>query len=185
MLKNVQIVEEYVDIGMRRSLYRHSWRGWRKRDLARVPGVIFVLGILLTTIVALPNPVRGSGETGYTSGSATPCLSSNSVQTGYIYTSEGSAYYNKTWAIVVTFGINAPSDNSQGVRFYFNLIDNNLGKGVAQYGTSENDWNDHNTYSRSTLVAHVGTDFKLYWDVENVDSASQCFTLNAYPAYFS
>lgn len=159
-----------------------------KRELAgqncnkRFGWILTLCLVTFALVTPLLSPItRATSITQITPTTSTPCLNANQISGSNLISGQGPN--DKTWAVIVTFGLDG-GDNTQNVRFYFDLIDDNLGKGVAFYGTAETDWNDHNTYSRYTLTAHIGTTFTLYYDIENDDAYSQCFYVNAYPGYF-
>jgi hypothetical protein len=156
---------------------KRSAAGIRWAALGVVPCLLLIFPLFASPAQA------SSSETQESAINDVECASANTVIHGDMTTNSDGGPSDKTWSIIVTFGLDG-GDNNQYARFYFDVIDNNLTKGVGFFGTSELNWVNHDTASRGTITAEIGTTFTLYYDVDNEDSNSQCFYLNAYPGYW-
>jgi hypothetical protein len=150
-----------------------------KASMASMVTIGVVLALIPVLFFAmLAAPVAAYSDLGWTT--ATPCVGSGSVSAGYLFTSLGPSA--EFWTITVTLGLDG-GDDSQYANFYFWMVDNSNGKVVAEYGNAHYQWVAQGETNFYTLSAYASGTVKLEWQVDNPDSASQCFIIGALPIY--
>ncbi len=97
--------------------------------------------------------------------------------TGNIYLYSNTGPYGMTWVAVVLFGLNG-GDNGQYASFDFTIFDNGQsGIDKGDFGASTLNWIQQGISFSGSMTASFVQGLNLVLDVNNPDSASQCFNV--------